>query len=149
MSQHSRSLFLPLLLILLALMIASGVYADGTRVVQAHASPPREAGGAMVSLRPTLDPTRKPLTTQPVETIRAELTATVLASSPTPSPTPTAMRPTVTRTPSAIATVTPTSPQVPHVGASPSSAGSLSLLWIGFFFCVVGLVFKWLSSQRS
>ncbi|WP_129670591.1 hypothetical protein [Candidatus Chloroploca sp. Khr17] len=145
MSQHSRSLFLPLLLILLVLMIASGGYADGTGVVQAHVSPPREAYGAMVSLRPTLDPTRMPLTTQPVETIRAELTATALA----PSPTPTAMRPTVTRTPSAIATVTPTSPHVPHVGASRSSAGSLALLWIGLFFCVVGLVFKWLSSQRS
>ncbi|PDV99841.1 hypothetical protein [Candidatus Chloroploca asiatica] len=149
MSQHSRSLFLPLLLILLVLMIASGGYADATGVVQAYVSPPREAYGAMVSLRPTLDPTRKPLTTQPVETIRAELTATALAPSPTPSPTPTAMRPTVTRTPSAIATVTPTSPHVPHVGASRSPGGSLSLLWIGLFFCAVGLVFKWLSSQRS
>ena len=63
--------------------------------VQSH---PLTQASPQPAVRPTLDATRLPLTTQPLATIRAGLTATALAATSAPSRTPTVTPPRLTPT---------------------------------------------------
>jgi hypothetical protein len=90
--------------------------------------------------RPTLDPTRMPLTNLPIATIRMELTATAQQA------TAQVLTPTAQPTPGS-ATIVPTPNHVPVVGQTSSTPGGLVLLSFALFCLIVGGVFSFLSRK--
>lgn len=81
--------------------------------------------------RPTLNPTRMPLTAQPVATIQAGLTAT--AQTATLVPTPTATAP-----PTPTSRVRPTPGQVPRAGQAGADVDLLAALWLALACMLAG-----------
>ncbi len=102
-------------------------------VAQESARIHQAQGGFLSAPRPTLDPSRSPLTAQPLATIRAELTATAVAALIPPVSTPTAA---------------PARPEVPHAGDPISEPNRLPLIWIGLVCCYVGALLIRLSVRR-
>ncbi|HYN90189.1 MAG TPA: hypothetical protein VER55_16760 [Ardenticatenaceae bacterium] len=124
--------------------------------------------------RPTLEPTWLPLTAQPVQTARAELTATarqatVLALTPsatstptsTGTPIPTVAAPTATGTASMVATSRPilasttgsppsTPRHVPTTGRQGRSVVGMTVIGMGVaFLCFVGGIFLGLATAAE
>lgn len=90
--------------------------------------------------RPTLDPSRQPLTALPIATLRAGLTATAAAPAPTLTATATIAPPTPT--------VAASTPALPNLGSGKSGPNYGLLLGGVIIFWLIGLGILRFATQR-
>ena len=109
-------------------------------VVSALWSLQMPTGVVSAQTRPTLDPSRQPLTALPIETVRAGLTATAAAPTAAP-PTATPIPPTATSAPSV-------TPPLPNLGSGKSGPGYGLLLAGVIAFWLIGFGILRFASRR-